>query len=158
MEAISTLEYLESAGKIIEKIKPLAAKYHRLTGRPLGVTGEIAEYEVIRLLKLDCCVVRQSGYDALRKKGKKLEKIQIKGRVLQDNSNSSQRLGSIKLDKEWDHVILIMFNPDFSPKTIYEATREVVQAALIKPGSKARNERGQLNISTFKSIARVVWG
>lgn len=86
MKENSTAEYLAAATEIIRKVKPLAAKYHKLTGRPLGVTGEVAEYEVIRLLNLECCVARQSGYDALRKKGRMMEKIQIKGRALQHDS------------------------------------------------------------------------
>ena len=29
---------------ILADVKPLAAEYYRLTGKPLGVTGEVAEY------------------------------------------------------------------------------------------------------------------
>ena len=28
---------------ILAAVKPLAAEYHRLTGKPLGVSGEVAE-------------------------------------------------------------------------------------------------------------------
>jgi GNAT superfamily N-acetyltransferase len=30
--------------EILATVKPLAAEYYRLTGKPLGVTGEVAEY------------------------------------------------------------------------------------------------------------------
>lgn len=157
MKENSTAEYLAAATEIIRKVKPLAAKYYKLTGRPLGVTGEVAEYEVIRLLNLEFCVARQSGYDALRKKGWVMEKIQIKARALQHDSKPGQRLGSIKLDKEWDYVMLVMFDANFNPQMIYEAKRIEIEEALRKPGLLARNERGQLSVSKFKSISRKAW-
>ena len=30
--------------EIMATVKPLAAEYYRLTGKPLGVTGEVAEF------------------------------------------------------------------------------------------------------------------
>jgi hypothetical protein len=154
---MTTEEYLTTAGQILSKIKTLATKYHSLTGRPLGVTGEIAEYEAVRLLKLDVSQVRQTGFDAIRKTKKGVNKIQIKGRVFQPTSKKGQRLGAIQLDKEWDSVILVMMDNKFSPTEIYEADRAVVEAALKEPGSKARNERGQLSVSKFKSISSPIW-
>src|SRR5438874_1729828 len=35
---------------LLQRAKLLAKEYYQLTGRPLGVTGEIAEYEAVRLL------------------------------------------------------------------------------------------------------------
>ncbi len=32
------------AWEILTTVKPLAAEYYRLTGEPLGVTGEVAAY------------------------------------------------------------------------------------------------------------------
>ena len=40
---------------------------------------------------------------------------------------------------------------------IHEAERAAVLAALSAPGSKARNERGQLGISKFKAIGKLRW-
>ena len=39
--------------EILAAVKPLAAEYYRLTGKPLGVTGEIAEYIAAKLLGLE---------------------------------------------------------------------------------------------------------
>jgi hypothetical protein len=36
--------------ELLAEAKRLAKEYRALTGRPLGVTGEVAEYEVARLL------------------------------------------------------------------------------------------------------------
>lgn len=154
---MTTAEYLKNVGSIIDDIKKLAKEYYNFTDRPLGITGEIAEYETIRLLNLEIVPARQPGFDAYRPKVKKKEKIQIKGRVLQDNSEHGQRLGSINLKKEWDYILLTILNNDFNPIAIFEANRKTVEKELSKPGSKARNERGQLSVRKFKSIAKQIW-
>lgn len=50
-----------------------------------------------------------------------------------------------------------MFDANFNPQVIYEAKRIEIEEALRKPGSLARNERGQSSVSKFKSISRIVW-
>ncbi len=37
----------ETIDELISQVKRLAKKYYRLTGRPLGVTGENAEYKAV---------------------------------------------------------------------------------------------------------------
>src|SRR6266540_289040 len=39
--------------EILAAVRPLAAEYYPLTGKPLGVTGEVAEYVAAELLGLD---------------------------------------------------------------------------------------------------------
>ncbi len=148
METTETLD-LRKIGKAICTAKKAAKQYYQLTGRPLGVTGEVAEYEAARLLELDLAKVRQSGYDATRKDG---SKVQIKGRRVLGGSKSG-RLGSIKRGKECDAVVLVLLDENFDPIEIYEAQCLDITKELDKPGSKSRNERRQLSISKFKSIA-----
>ncbi|HEX6754272.1 MAG TPA: hypothetical protein VF093_11900 [Solirubrobacterales bacterium] len=66
-------------------------------------------------------------------------------------------MGAIDLTKSWDVVLLVLLNEDFDPTAIYEADRSAAAAALTAPGSKARNERGQLSIGKFKSIGHLAW-
>jgi hypothetical protein len=54
-------------------------------------------------------------------------------------------------------VLLVVMDEEFEPLLIFEADRPAITAALREPGSKARNERGALAISRFKSIGRQVW-
>jgi hypothetical protein len=68
---------------LIARTKTLAVEYRRLTGRPLGVTGEVAEYEAARLLGLRLAPARQSGYDAVRSDGTRL---QVKARCILSES------------------------------------------------------------------------
>jgi hypothetical protein len=58
---------LSAIGEVLRQAKILARKYRQLTGKPLGITGEVAEYEAARLLGLQLCTARQAGYDATRK-------------------------------------------------------------------------------------------
>ncbi len=143
--------------KVLNDAKILAQEYKKLTGKPIGITGEVAEFTAAQLLNLELADARQSGYDAISRRNGKEIKIQIKGRSLPDKANPGTRIGSIRLDKEWDVVILVLLDEDLEPMEIYEADRASVTEALVAPGSKARNERGSLVISKFKSIGIKVW-
>lgn len=147
---------LDKVGSIIRSAKILAKQYQNTIGRPLGITGEVAEYEAARLLNLELARVRQSGYDAIRKSNDKVERLQIKGRCVL-SSNPGQRIGKIDLRKEWDGVLLVLLDANFEPLQIYEAQRTEITEALTRPGSKARNERGALSVTKFKSIGKLVW-
>ena len=147
----------EHIGEILSEVKALAKEYRQLTGKPLGITGEVAEYEAARLLRIELCYARQPGYDAIRRQGDKIIKVQIKGRRLSSESKPSQRLGNIRLEHDWDTVVLVILDEDFNPVELYEAERKDIEEALLKPGSKARNERGALAVSKFKSISKLVW-
>ena len=142
-------------GDILERARQAAIEYHELTGKPLGITGEIGEYLTAKLLGLELADARSPGYDARDDQGRK---IQIKARSIPgDKKLTGQRLGSIRLEHEWDSVMLILLNDRFEPQAIYEADRGPLEEALTKPGSKARNERGALSITKFRSIGRQVW-
>ena len=147
---------LGQLGPLIDAAKDIARRYRTLTGRPLGITGEVAEYEAARLRGLELAAVRQAGYDAVRRVGNVEERLQIKGRCAL-TKNPGQRLGRLDLRTEWDAVLLVLLDAGLDPIAMYEAPREVVEAALQAPGSKARNERGALSVSKFKSIGRQVW-
>lgn len=141
---------------ILSEAKKLAREYKELTGKPLGITGEVAEYEAARILKLQLAVARQEGYDATEDSGSSIRKLQIKGRCV-DISNKSQRTGSININKEWDAVLLVLLDENLDAQAIFEAPKNHVMAAIKAPGSKARNERHSLSISQFKRIAALRW-
>ena len=142
--------------ELLAQAKELAQQYRRITGKPLGITGEVAEYEAARLLGLKLAPARQAGYDATEEKNGYSRRFQVKGRCLLDDSRPGQ-LGSIKIDTEWDAVLLVLLDQNLDATAIYEAERTDIEAALTAPGSKARNERGSLSISKFKRIGRQRW-
>jgi hypothetical protein len=149
---------LQRIKEILASVKPLAAEYYRLTGKPLGVTGEVAEYIVAQELKLTLVPPRTSGHDAIRKTPKDEERIQIKGRALDSASKKSQRIGSIKADAACDKVIVVLLeNRTLEPVGMWEANYEDVITHLEKPGSRARNDRGSMSVSASKKIAQPIW-
>jgi hypothetical protein len=124
-----------------------------LTKKPLGVTGEVAEYIAADLLGLTLTPARTTGYDALRG----AERIQIKGRAYGKDAKPGQRISRIKIDAPCDSVLLVLLdNATLEPHEIWEAPFPCVVERLSQPGSKAR-ARGALGVADFKRIARRVW-
>ena len=139
---------------VLAKAKAVAQEFYELTGKPLGITGEVGEYWAAKLLNLTLADARTPGYDALDSTGKR---IQIKARLIQDVKKiTGHKMGAIKVDAEFDSVMLVILQNDYEPVAIYEASREQVEAALSKTNSNAR-QRGMLAISEFKSMGTQRW-
>jgi hypothetical protein len=68
--------------RILANAKLLAQQYRALTGKPLGITGEVAEYEASRLLGIKLTPARQAGYDATETVDGVVRRLQIKGRLI----------------------------------------------------------------------------
>lgn len=147
----------EQVLELLAEAKTIAQRYYALTKKPLGITGEVAEYEAARILGVKLAAARQAGYDATEVVDGVTRTLQIKGRCLPPDCSRSQRLGSIQPGKEWDSVLMVLLDATFSATEIWEADRAAVLAALAEPGSKARNERGALAVTKFKSIGRLRW-
>jgi hypothetical protein len=148
---------MDELAMVVADVKAVAKRYAALTGKPLGVTGEIAELEAARLLGVRLADARQAGYDAIRVGQEGEEKIQIKGRCFAEDCNPGQRMGSIRFEHPWDAALLVLLDKSYDATAIYEARRAAIEVALKAPGSKARNERGALSVSKFISIGKMVW-
>jgi hypothetical protein len=142
---------------VLREAKRLAKHYRELTGKPLGITGEVAEYEAARILGLRLTMARQAGYDAIEERDGREHRLQIKGRCQLPGCKPGQRMGAIDATKEFDGVLLVLLDERFEATAIYEADRDAVLRALAAPGSKARNERGALPVVKFKAIGRLRW-
>lgn len=148
----------ERVKDLLAAVKPLAAEYYQLTGKPLGVTGEVAEYVAATVLGLELVPPRTAGYDAIRQTPTGPERIQIKGRAYDPAGKRSQRMGQIKPVDPCDTVMLVLLhNATLDPVEIWEAPFPAVVARLAEPGSISRNERGALAVSDFKRLGRQVW-
>lgn len=148
---------IERVREILATVKPLAAEYYRLTGKPLGVTGEVAEYVAAETLGLVLANARTPGYDAIRQTQDGQQRIQIKGRAYGDDAKPGQRISRIKTDAACDAVLLVLLdNKTLDAREMWEAPFAAVAARLAVPGSKSR-ERGALGVSEFKRMARKVW-
>lgn len=143
--------------QVLREAKRLARRYRELTGKPLGITGEIAEYEAARLLDLELAVARTAGYDAVEVVNGMPRKLQIKGRCMLNGCKPGQRLGSIRGEHEWDAVLMVLLDENLNATAIYEAERVDVLRVLSQPGSRARNERGAMPVSKFMKIGKKRW-
>ena len=152
-----SVDAVQRVREILATVKPLAAEYYRLTGKPLGVTGEVAEYVAAETLGLVLADARTPGYDAIRQTANGTERIQIKGRAYGEDAKPGQRISRIKTDAACDTVLLVLLdNKTLDPREMWEAPFAAVAARLAVPGSKSR-ERGALGVAEFKRMARRIW-
>src|SRR5258705_4214230 len=98
---------------LLADAKVLAQQYRALTGKPLGITGEVAEYEAARILGVELTPARHAGYDAVEKKDGLVRRLQVKSRCLLQGCKPGQRLGSINLEKDWDAVLMVLLDQNF---------------------------------------------
>jgi hypothetical protein len=152
-----TVKRADELLSLLKQAKKMAKRYRELTGRPLGITGEIAEAEAVRLLGLELAPVRTAGYDVIRRTRAGIERLQVKGRVVLSKNMAGQRIGTLNVKKKWDGVLLVLMDEKFDTIQIFEAARRPVVKAIKRPGSKARNERGALSVTLFRRIGREVW-
>lgn len=104
---------------VLRDAKVLAQRYRSLTGKPLDITGEVAEYEAAHILNLELTAARQAGYDAIEKCGDGERRLQVKGRCILSNCKPGQRLGSIDVTKNFDAVLLVLLDDNFDATAIY---------------------------------------
>ncbi|NOX76295.1 MAG: hypothetical protein GXP17_06725 [Gammaproteobacteria bacterium] len=150
--------------KLMAEARKLAADFRRATGKPLGISNEIAVHDVIRLMKLVPAEPGAGGYDAIGTGECEGRRIQIKGRTVftepsrekKGGKKTGQRIGQIKMDQEWDSVMLILMDDNYDACEIYEAAREAIVEASAE-GSAKRAKRGAMSVARFKAIGALVW-
>ena len=141
--------------ELLHQAKLLACRYYDLTGKPLGITGEVAEYEAAQKLQLKLSVARYAHYDATSQTG---ERIQIKGRAVDPRARYKGRVSKIRTDGDFDSVFLVLLDKtSLNAMEILRAEKEAVRILLDRAGSRARNERRSPSIAQFRAIARPVW-
>ena len=141
--------------KLMAQARRLAADYRRATGKTLPISGEIAINDAIRLLGLEPANEPQGGHDATRQQpDRRVQRLQIKARVVFDEIKSAHRMGELKVDKPWEALLLVLLDDNYEPFAIYEASREAVEEALDESKS---NKRGTLTIPKFQRIGRMAW-
>ncbi len=147
-----------SVDKLISEARRLAADYRRATGKPIpGVSIEIAQNDAARLMDLELTADPQTGHDAVGRGEREGKKIQIKGRVIFDERKSGQRIGELRVDREWDSIMLVLMDEEYEPFEIYEAARDEILDALSGGEDSRRNKRGALSVAKFKIISELVW-
>ncbi len=148
---------LYSVDKLISEARRIASDYRRATGKPLGISAEIARHDACTYLDLEA-LQDASGYDAIGLKGKREgQRFQIKGRAIFDHKKSGQRLGQIKTEQDWDKILLVLMNEDFETTEIYQASRDDILNDIDEAGTTSRSKRGVMSVARFKRLAHLVW-
>jgi hypothetical protein len=139
---------------LLQEAKRIACRYYRLTKKPLGVTGEIAEYEAAKRLDLKLAVARTPFFDALGSEDGHEVRYQIKGRAVDRNAPRRGRVGSIKLNGEFDSVLLVLLDKEtLDAIEIWKATKENIENRIAGLTGAAPTKRNALSISQFVSTA-----
>lgn len=148
---------LYSVDKLISEARRIAAEYRRATGKPLGISAEIASHDACNFLNLEAHE-DAAGYDAIGLKGKREgQRFQVKGRAIFDGQKGGQRLGQIKTEQDWDKILLVLMDEDFETTEIYEASREDILHDLELVATSNRQKRGAMSVARFKRLAHLVW-
>ena len=142
--------------EILKKARQLAIEYKKLTGKPLGITGEIAEFEAARVLGLELAKAREAGWDATEKIKDKTRRLQIKGRSYSAQNKKTQRLGRIDISKDWDAVLTVLLDENLQLLEIWETERGPIQQ-FIKTAQSETNQRGALTVQKVKALGRQRW-
>ncbi len=146
-----------SVDKLMAEARRLAADYRRATGKTLPVTAEIAVHDAIRLLGLAAAPGDAVGYDAIRTCGDEDTRIQVKGRVIFDENKSGQRIGQIRLNQDWDSIVLVLMDEDYETTEVYEVFRDEICDLLEEIENSRRSKRGAISVARFKIIGRLIW-
>jgi hypothetical protein len=112
--------------KIVSSVIISAIKYEKITGRKLGITGEIGEVLVCEKLKLK--LLKNSifpGYDAIDSQG---YKYQIKTR--RGNTNSpGARMGTFS-SHSFNYAILAILDDKYNLVELYKITYKKLEPIL----------------------------
>ena len=140
--------------KLMAEARRLAAEYRRATGKALAISGEIAVADAIRLLGLEAAPEGAEGYDVVRHTPTGPVRLQVKARLVFDDTRRPHRLGQLKVEQDWDAVLLVLMDENYEVVEILEAARPAIAEAL----AEARpNRRGTLSVARFRNLGRAVW-
>jgi len=142
--------------KLYTETRSIAARFRHTMGKNIGgITSELAAYDAARLLGLELCSEQEVGYNAVGAKNYSGQKILVKGRAIFKDQKSRQRLGQIKLNVNWDLILLVLLDDSFEPQEIYLATHaEIAEILGDKEGVK---KKGPISVAKFKAISQLVW-
>ena len=139
--------------KLITQARRLAKEYRQVTAKTLPVTGEIAINDAIRLLGMAAASELNCGFDAVLEYQQQRLRVQIKGRAIVNSKRSGHRLGQLKLEQDWDAIVLVIMDVDYETSEIYLAERETIMEAI----NESKNKRGSISIARFKIIGELLW-
>ncbi|PHS19743.1 MAG: hypothetical protein COA86_03000 [Kangiella sp.] len=138
-------------GMLMSQTRRLASDYREQTGQALPVTEELARFDAINLIGLKK-IVEQEGVDATDETA--IERYLIKGRVIFKGGKARQKLGQLGLHFDWNHLLMVIYDPQYQPCQVFKVNRNVIEMELEKlPVSK----RGSMTVAKYKAIGELIW-
>jgi len=150
-EAMSASVSSYDVGMLMAQTRQLASDYREQTGQALPVTEELARFDAINLIALKK-MIDQEGVDATNELAD--EFYLIKGRVIFKAGKARQKLGQLGLHFNWNHLLMVIYDPQYQPCQIFKVERSIIEKELEKlPVSK----RGSMTIAKYKAIGQLIW-
>ena len=119
---------LYQVDKLMGEARRLAREYRLAMGKPLaGISAELAVHDAMRLLDLETAPTGVGGYDAVGSGQRAGKRVQIKGRAIFDESKGGQRIGQLKVDQDWDSVMLVLMEDNYEPVENWALMLEFIQ-------------------------------
>ena len=144
--AIKTIPITEEIRKAVFTSIKAAIKYEKLTGRKLGITGEVGEVLVCDRLKLKLLSDPISaGHDAIDEQGKR---YQIKARRVNRAKGIKGRIGTFS-KHEFDSAVLIILDENYEILKLFIGDHEKLKPVL------DRHKRRNPSVREFINIAKV---
>jgi hypothetical protein len=129
--------------KLINSICRNAVEYENITGRKLGITGEIGELSACDVLGWELNENPQvAGYDALDKNRKR---YQIKSRRV---DHKKGRIGRFS-EHKFDFAILVVLDENYKILEIWETSYKKLEPIL--------DEKRNPSFSKFKKISKIIY-
>lgn len=147
---------LYSVDKLITETRRIASEYRKATGKILPVTPEIAINDAISILQLTPNNDNSKPYDATLEQDDKPIRVQIKGRAIFNEKRQGHRIGQLKLEQEWDAIILVIMDAEFMPQEIYMASRDDIMNEMNRKAS-SNSKKGAMTLAKFKIIGTLLW-
>lgn len=143
--------------KLMDETRRIASEYRQSTGATLPVSAELAKFDAIKLLSLKPVKNQGKAVDALLVSDKGEKKVQVKGRVIFNSGKTSQRVGQLNLDADWDLLFLVLLNNRYETTEIYQVGRDKLLAELTDSSSFHKKQRGAISVKKFKAISQLCW-
>ena len=144
-QKIKTILITPNIKKVVVDAIKIAIDYEKLTGRKLGITGEIGE--ILTCDKLGLKLLANpisSGYDAIGKNNKK--KYQIKTRRGDSNKGRISRFSK----HPFDYAILTILKSNYDIRGLWQVSFPKLKPILDR--CKRRNP----SVTKFKSLAKKI--
>ncbi|MDO8558509.1 MAG: hypothetical protein Q7S09_04995 [bacterium] len=128
--------------RAVKKAVSAELEYEKLTGRKLGITGEVGELLTCQKLKLNLVANPLiAGYDAIDKKGRR---YQIKTRHGHSDRGRTSRFS----EHDFDYAVLVILDKKYKVSGLWQTTYKKLRPVL------KRLKRRNPSLREFKRISK----